>query len=468
MVFVYENGSNELGGLYMKILFIPPLAALIAVLASCSGSSMLVGSSAYNDDLYYDNNDKPMKAAEPVSLSTTPSDVDVYNRVVAGYSNSASRQSDVDSRDFSNVQSYYNNKSAREAADSLAELASVEVKEVDGYWENGFWGSSSDQDYAERLVRFHGPFVGISYYSPIYSQAVYFGRGDWNVYVSGGDAYLVPTWGNPYYNDFYWGLGFNWRRSHMRWSFGYGFGYGYGMDPWYYSPYDYGYWGWGYPYYGYGYYDHYHYGHHHHGGPHYAHGNGNHNFGGRSHYYGSRTNSSSAVRGSGSGLVRNSSGITRNTYTTNSNSAQASRRYSSDVTRQSYTRASTRSYSQGSRNPAAGASSGTVQRNPVSTGSVSNTRTSNAVRSNSNTRSNYTPSVTRSRTSSFSRSGNSSTTRSSSSPTRSSSFRSSPSSVRSGSTSRSSSSYTPSRSSGGASRSSSSGVTRSSSGGGRR
>ena len=56
-----------------------------------------------------------------------------------------------------------------------------------GYWVNGY-GSDFDRSYAERLIRFHGPAIRIPYYSPLYSEIVYFNSYDWNVYVDGGYA----------------------------------------------------------------------------------------------------------------------------------------------------------------------------------------------------------------------------------------------------------------------------------------
>ena len=271
----------------MKAQVLLPLAALAAVVSGCAGTSMMSGTASYGDDLYYDHSKAPVKASAPLA-STAPVNVPAYQRNVATYSGASDSYSSVaDSRDFSDIQSYYSQSNKAAVVDTV-EIPADEAE--DGYWAGGFWGSSSDQSYAERMIRFHAPFIGISYYSPLYTDAVYFGRGDWNVYVTGGDAYLVPTWGNPYYNDFYFGLGFNWRRNHLRWSFGWGLGLGWGWgyagiydpwyDPWYCGPY----YGWGSPYYG-GYYHHHH---HYHHGPAHAPGHGHYAFNNRGYHYGQR------------------------------------------------------------------------------------------------------------------------------------------------------------------------------------
>ena len=358
----------------MKAQVLLPLAALAAVVSGCAGTSMMSGTASYGDDLYYDHSKAPVKASAPLA-STAPVNVPAYQRNVATYSGASDSYSSVaDSRDFSDIQSYYSQSNKAAVVDTV-EIPADEAE--DGYWAGGFWGSSSDQSYAERMIRFHAPFIGISYYSPLYTDAVYFGRGDWNVYVTGGDAYLVPTWGNPYYNDFYFGLGFNWRRNHLRWSFGWGLGLGWGWgyagiydpwyDPWYCGPY----YGWGSPYYG-GYYHHHH---HYHHGPAHAPGHGHYAFNNRGYHYGQR--------GVSTTVGSRSAGSVRGTTTTT-----GARRYSS-ATRQSYTRTATNQYvstrTAGSSRTTTGAQTGTVRRSTTQ---------------GTTQRSTYMPSETRTRSSS--------------------------------------------------------------------
>jgi len=145
---------------------------------------------------------------------------------------------------------------------------SVENDDSEGGYLNGFNGSASDLEYAERIRRFHNPRYTISIADPNYNDIYFLDNNDWNVYIDNWYAYVTPTWTNPYwwnyqyspfsYNSWYW-------RGGMYSSFGWGGGYGGFYDPWYssyypwYSGYGYGwggsygygsYYGWGYPYYG--------------------------------------------------------------------------------------------------------------------------------------------------------------------------------------------------------------------------
>ena len=156
----------------------------------------------------------------------------------------------------------------------------------EGYYINGFSGSQSDLEYAERIRRFHNPRYTITIADPGYNDIYFLDNNYWNVYVDGMYATITPTWTNPYSWNYQWapysysswawrhnwgypswgsyyGLydpwysGYGWGGWHNPWYsgyygmggyYGYGYGYGYG------SPYYGGHYGWGgYPYYG-GYY----------------------------------------------------------------------------------------------------------------------------------------------------------------------------------------------------------------------
>lgn len=127
-----------------------------------------------------------------------------------------------------------------------------------GYYLNGFNGTESDMEYADRIRKFHDPRFRVFVGDPNYNDIYLLNDWDWNVYVDGSYAYVTPTWTNPYWFDYMYSpytFGYNgwyWRNSlYNPYYYGsyyspyyYGYGYGYGNY--------YGY-GWNNPYYG-GYY----------------------------------------------------------------------------------------------------------------------------------------------------------------------------------------------------------------------
>ncbi len=279
------------------------LLGIITVSLSACTSIRTQSGVIYKDDIYYNPKGKPLVVSEEfVPVITDPAvqkaDQKVYNQKAREYSKSVN---DNDSRDFSQIQAQYANILSDE---SIADVDTmVYYNDETGYWVDGFSGSSSDQEYAERIARFHGPFNGIPYWSPLYTQVVYFNNPDWNVYVDGNYAYVFPSWSNRFYSNFYYGGGYrSYWNSYLGFGspyFGFGFGFSSGWyDPWYSSYYGWGgyspYWGYN-PYgYGYGYGSHYW---HHHGHPYYPGGNIAGNQTRPSHYYGSRTGNSSTSVG---------------------------------------------------------------------------------------------------------------------------------------------------------------------------
>lgn len=272
----------------MKPLFQITAAATTALMLNSCMSTGSVSNSAMNDDLYYGGARKlnVASSANPES-QVSATDIDNYNKRVDSYSavRYASAAGDAyanDERDFSDIQNYYSaeseaatdgkNKKTRYLV-QVNDTTFMEAKEADGVWIGGFNGSDSDQDYAERLIKFHGPMGGLTYFEPAFYRLQY--DPDWNIYMdSYGYAHIVPSWSNPYYSDYYygtagWGWGWNWGWGHHGWHSHFGFGWNWG----------YGYYGYGYPYYAmgwYGYYDPWYYGggwygvhgyhhHHHHG-----------------------------------------------------------------------------------------------------------------------------------------------------------------------------------------------------------
>jgi hypothetical protein len=129
--------------------------------------------------------------------------------------------------------------------------------EEQGHYLNGFNGTESDLEYAERIRRFHNPKYEIFIGDPRYNDIYFLNNYDWNVYVDGSYAYVTPTWTNPYWWNYNfspysygsWGFGFNnWYSPYSYYSglysspwgfdsfyggfgyggFGLGYGYGYG------------------------------------------------------------------------------------------------------------------------------------------------------------------------------------------------------------------------------------------------
>ena len=265
----------------MKALYTPALATgVIMALSGCSGMR-LSNSNALADDVYYDGDasTRIATAPKPSGVNVTPGDIASYDARVSSYRSASSGVSSPgDSRDFSQIQQYYANSGSlgsSNASDSLAQnkvLVAQETTSGDydasgGYWVDGFYGSDADQSYAERIVRFHRPLVSVNYYSPFFTAARF--SGDWNIYVDDyGSSYLVPTWTNPWYSDYYYGSGiaFDWYWGRASWRFGWGWSgwyhgwdFGWGYPGWGYA------WGWPHHHCGWGWGDHW----HHH--PHYGH-----------------------------------------------------------------------------------------------------------------------------------------------------------------------------------------------------
>lgn len=356
------------------------MSGILAIgLAACSTARMQSGL-AFNDDIYYNPKGQPLMVSDqyiPViaDQSVKSQDNKVYDQKVREYNRTSYGN---DPRDFSQIQSNYAAILADESVQNVDTV--VYYNDETGYWVNGFSGSSYDQDYAERLIRFHGPFRGIPYYSPLYTQVVYFSDPDWNVYVDGNYAYAFPSWSNPYYSNFYYGgyrPGWNWS---MGWGLGYGYGYGWPYYGWY-GGWNYPYYGWGWgfgfdSYWGLGY--HGYWGHpwwHHHHHHHYYPGGNVAHRPGREVYYGSRTGNTSTAVGN-----FNSSNSYRTSTRSDYKPASVDNRQSMSVTRDGVTTTTTgrvsytRSGSSATTNNkgattvvGAGSSSGQSQQNSVGT-----------------------------------------------------------------------------------------------------
>ena len=253
------NIPNKSGGLTMKAKNLTVGLVLLMLISACS-SSRLAGPGVYYDDIYY----VPGVTRENINDAFSPvpaiskEEQKAENRAIAQQQREYEqtlKAGEQDTRDFTALQEEYASLLSNDSIQELDTL--VYYNDETGYWVDGFDGSTMDRDYAERMIRFHGPFIRIPYYSPFYSEVVYFNNYDWNVYVDGNYAYAFPTWTNRWYNSFYynsWGYpGWSWSMSwgypyYNYWNYGYGwydpFYYSYYHpfhDPYWYSPYYYHY-----------------------------------------------------------------------------------------------------------------------------------------------------------------------------------------------------------------------------------
>jgi len=252
-----------------KLVLITTAAVLLIVAGGCTTGRM-ASTGVYYDDIYYapdltKENMEQAFAPVPYIAKEEKKDIKKEEReLVREYERSELKSEQKDTRDFSEIEEKYASILADEETEEVDSL--IYYNDETGYWVGGFDGSEMDRDYAERLIRFHGPFTRIPYWSPLYDQFVYFNDPDWNVYVDGNYAYAFPTWSNPWY-DRYW-----YDRWSTPWSFSFGYNsfwgdpyyYGYGWyDPFYSPYYSWGYYSWPYyyrPYYNYWHYPYYHYG----------------------------------------------------------------------------------------------------------------------------------------------------------------------------------------------------------------
>jgi hypothetical protein len=221
-------------------------------------------------------------------------------------------------------------------------LDSLDNNAEKGYYLNGFNGTETDKEYAERIRRFHNPQYTVFIGDPRYNDIFFLNNIDWNVYLDGSFAYVTPTWTNQYwwnYNISPFGYGsygfgrsmyssfYGYNSFYNPWSYSgfYGGMYGYGnyWDPYYgYGGYGYGYGG---LYNGYGAYGGLYNGY----GSYYGYGNYNrnknydeqtrrstNNYGNReSRLGGSRTDAASSAVTSGGGGAYSSTTPSRNKYT---------------------------------------------------------------------------------------------------------------------------------------------------------
>lgn len=241
----------------MKARLVLSAMSLLMLIGAC-GTGRVAGPGVYYDDVYYvpgQSRENNYDAFDPVP-TLTREEQKAESRALAAQQREYERNRGAyyeDTRDFSQIQNEYASVLKDENIQNTDTL--IYYNDETGYWVNGFNGSDFDRSYAERLIRFHGPAIRIPYYSPLYSEIVYFNSYDWNVYVDGGYAYAVPTWTNRWYDYYYFDrfhygtyytygnypyAFYGWGSPFSRWSFGlHGYYNGFYSrydfyDPWYY------------------------------------------------------------------------------------------------------------------------------------------------------------------------------------------------------------------------------------------
>lgn len=230
---------------YYKLLIIPLL-----ITTACSPS--YVGTSAFQDDIYYVPGEKSLIDQEMAVYTTKPKTKESIIKQTAKTEPTTKTTFD-DDRNFQQIQKQYSETLAN---DSVKVDNTTYYNDEPGYFIGEFNGNDSDLDEIERLRQWYPQ--GFGYYDNSgYNLAMWLaGDPDWNVYVEGDKVWWTPTWTNyNYYNSFRfssvrYGRHFAYNSPYYGSSFGFGFGIGHGF-------YDDFYWGgscgWGnnyYPYYG--------------------------------------------------------------------------------------------------------------------------------------------------------------------------------------------------------------------------
>lgn len=357
------------------------------------------------DDLYYqpgDENPIIEQKKQEKAVSPKPEPVEVSKAVPSAAQTDYDRAVDAYNRRYSSSTVADTTSSATlgestQIAQDRESIAGIDTIDTDydynGYYLNGFEGSQSDLEYAERIRRFHNPKFTIHISDPAYTDIYFLNPSDWNVYIDNSYAYVTPTWTNPWYWNYMWAP-YSYSSLSWRWNFGFGswgFYWGYGYPGWGYNPY----WGWAgpawYPHWGWG-------GHHHYPGYYPGHRPGWNN--GRDIRYsnGGRTiygNYGSSNRYSG-GSVSTRPSSTGNKYTSGSSSSRQPIMRETNSNR-GRTRIGTSSgnstYSRPSGTTTRSSSYRSGSSSRTSSGSSSRVRTSNGGRST------YTPSTSTRRSS---------------------------------------------------------------------
>lgn len=224
--------------------------AITSFLTLCAGCTLVFAQSKFvvEDDIYYQPNEtnKVVEAKKAAARTQTTS-----NLSQPTYSTSQSRNVDEYNRRYTSEDTF-------DIDINNLEEGVVYENPDKGYYLNGFNGSNSDYEYAERIRKFHNPRFTVHFSDPAFNNLYFLNSSDWNVYIDDNYAWVTPTWTNPWYWNYMWSpfsytsMSWRWGWGSPSWSFGWGPSWTYG--PGWYDPF----WGpsWG-P--SWGYYPHHHY-----------------------------------------------------------------------------------------------------------------------------------------------------------------------------------------------------------------
>jgi len=237
------------GGKAMRTFSITTVLALVILISACN-TTRLAGPGVFHDDIYFvpgKDRANVHEAFAPVPSLTSQEQREVNEALaqqVNEFMRSERAREQEDMRDFSGIQEEYLAMLGNEEYQTLDTI--LYYNEDTGYWVDGFRGSSFDRSYAERIIRFRPHTVRVPYFSPFFSEVVFFNHYDWNVYVDGGYAYVFPTWTNRWYdhyfvNRWFWpssfSLGWHWGSPFHAsgwwsgWGPVWGAGWGFGWSP---------------------------------------------------------------------------------------------------------------------------------------------------------------------------------------------------------------------------------------------
>lgn len=254
-------------------------ASVLTTMVGCTCALAQTSKFIPEDDIYYQPSEKnaivEQKKASAQQHTTTPrqtSDVQIIVPASTSQSITLSTGRDVDeyNRRYSS-EAINDNEDTQVYEVDPASFDNVRVIEESGYYLNGFNGSQSDYQYAERIRKFHSPKFALHISDPEFTDIYFLNSNDWNIYIDNNYAWVTPTWSNP------WTMGYGSPYSYLSlysfWNsprYGYMGGWNYWWDPFW------GYNSWGNPYYSWGC-DPWWGGHHHHHGyyPNYGHYPGN-------------------------------------------------------------------------------------------------------------------------------------------------------------------------------------------------
>lgn len=240
---------------HYKLLIVPLLIA-----TACSPS--YVGTSAFQDDIYYVPGEESLIDKEMAVYTTKPATQEpiIEQNTKAEPTTKATFGDD---RNFQQIQEQYREMLVN---DTIGTIDTTYYNDEQGYFIGEFNGTDSDLEDIKRLRQWYPQ--GFGYYDNSgYNLAMWLaGDSDWNVYIDGDKVWWTPTWTNyRHYNSFNfspvrYGRRFAYNYPHYGSSFGFGFGIGHGYyDDFYWgsnfgwgSPYysHYSHYGYGYPYYG--------------------------------------------------------------------------------------------------------------------------------------------------------------------------------------------------------------------------